>query len=521
MQDVHTHEIDADIELKGRKRIILDVQEITEKNVISILQEAMLIHESNAVQSLFLLNYEKGIQPLKRKKIIRKEIDIKVCDNVANEVTDFKLGYNWGFPIMFGQRSNCDLGKNPPEVDDNGISLFNEMLEDEGMPSNDQELARFVEITGVGYQMVDIKNEYEGGSVFDCVTLNPLCTFVVYDSSPYRRPVMGVTFRTLKNGNTYYTCFTKDRRYEIKNMARVINGEQKDTWGFRPRSGEKNPLGMIPIIEFIRSPDRMGCFERQISDMDNLNILVSDFTNNVAQDTQEMWWGNDIEFPKDPETGETIKPVGGQWVMSFSGEGKSPKIQPLVMDTQYEGILADIKYRRDVILQKCHVPLRSEPGGGSTGTAMSMSSGWSDAEVDACREEQLIKKSKMRLAKVMLAAIAKSSDTPADSPLLKLRVSDMIPKFTRNKTYDMATKCNALATLIKIGCYGRDAFQVVDLFPDSNLVWENSRPLIEKYQASLWDKQKESESEADKRNMSDLSDQTSNSPILGGAGQVI
>lgn len=512
--------MDDNIELKGRKRIFTDVREINEKNVIPVLQEAVLIHQSNVTPMLFLLNYEKGVQPLRREKVIRKEINIEVCDNVANEVTDFKLGYNWGFPIMFGQRGNNDLSGNSPGVDDAGISLFNEMLEDEGMPSNDQELARFVEITGIGYQMVDIKKDYEGGSVFDCVTLNPLYTFVVYDSSPYHRPLMGVTFRTLDNGNTYYTCFTKDRRYEIKNMAKVINGEQKDTWGFRERSGEKNPLGMIPIVEFIRSHDRMGCFERQISDMDNLNILVSDFTNNVAQDTQEMWWGNDIEFPKDPETGETRKPVGGQWVMSFSGDGKNPKIQPLVMQTQYEGILADIKYRRDVILQKCHVPLRSEPGGGSTGTAMSMSSGWSDAEVDACREEQLIKKSKMRLAKVMLAAIAVSPDTSSDSPLLTLRVSDMLPKFTRNKTYDMATKCNSFATLISHGIYGRDALQVVDLFPDSNLVWENSKPLIEKYQASLWEKQQASDVEPERRNMSDLSDQSANSPILNGGGEI-
>ena len=512
---------DDNIELKGRKRIFSDVPKITEKNIFKVLQEAMLIHQQNAAQMLFLLNYEKGVQPLKRPKITRKEIDIKVCDNVASEVTDFKLGYNWGFPLMFGQRGNKDLSGNPPGVDDMGISLFNEMLEDEGMPSNDQELARYVEITGVGYQMADIKKDYEGGSIFDCVTLNPIYTFIVYDSSPYHRPLMGVTFRTHDDGNTYYTCFTKDRRYEIKNMVKIVNGNQEKAWGFRPRSGEKNPLGMIPIVEFVRSHDRMGCFERQISDMDNLNILVSDFTNNVAQDTQAMWWGNDFEFPVDPETNETIKPVGGQWVMTKSSEGKNPKIQPLVMQTQYDGILADIKYRRDVILQKCHVPLRSEPGGGSTGTAMSMSSGWSDAEVDACREEQLIKKSKMQLAKVMLAAIEKSPDTPSDSPLLALRVSDMLPKFTRNKTYDMATKANTFATWIRSGIYGRDALQQIDAFPDSNLVWENSKPLIEKYQASLWDSPQPSATSNDDRNMADLSDQTGNSPILGSAGRVM
>lgn len=48
-------------ELRGRHRIYTDVEEITENNVIEVLQEAILIHERNREEIAFLLAYEKGI----------------------------------------------------------------------------------------------------------------------------------------------------------------------------------------------------------------------------------------------------------------------------------------------------------------------------------------------------------------------------------------------------------------------------------------------------------------------------
>lgn len=498
--------------LYGRRRIYTDEKEITAKNVIQVLQKSLEVHWQNASEMKFLLEYEKGNQPLIREKKIRADINIEVCDNLANEITEFKLGYNWGNQITYVQRADKDLSGNKPEIDNAGISILNEMLEAEYSASADQELARYIEICGVGAQMVDIKRDYDGGSVFDLVTLNPLCSFVVYDNTILHRPVMGVAFRTLENGNTFYTCFTPKERFEIKNIVEIVKEEEKERWDFRTRSGEANPLGKVPIVEFVRSPDRMGCFERQISDLDNLNILVSDFTNNVAQDTQALWWGNDFDFPKDEKTGEVQTPRSGQWVMTYSGEGKQPKIQPLIIQTQYEGILSDIKYRREVIKQKCAVPMQTEPGGGSTGTAMSMSSGWQNAEVAACKEAQLIAKGKMQIADLLLQAIKKSPDTPVGSPLLNLKISDIKPSIIRNKTYDMATKSNTYATWVAHGIHPRHAIQQVEAFPDPNLVYEDSIPYTEKYLESIFSK----ESGGEEKKQSDLSDQLGNSPILDG-----
>ncbi len=503
-------------ELRGRRRIYTDVEEITENNVIEVLQDAILIHEQNRAEIAYLLTYEKGDQPLKREKKVRKEIDIKVADNIANQVTEFKLGYDWGSPISYVQRGTKDLSGNSPEQDDDGISMLNEMNDAEGAPAKDQEMARYIEVTGIGFQMVDIKQDYEGDSVFDLLTLNPLFTFCIYRNTARQQKIAGVTYRTLKNGERYFTVYTKDRRFEIRNAQEIINGPNQinDKWGFLPRSGEKNPMEAVPIVEFIRAYDRMGCFERQISDMDALNIEVSDFVNGVAQHVQEVWWGNDFDLPVDKETGEAKPPVSGQWLMTKTTQtGKTPIAKPLTSDVGYDGIQSNIQSKRNTILQKCYVPLQSDPGGGSTGTAMSMSSGWSAAEASACKKELIIRKSKMEIIRLELAAIRKSSDIPSDSPLLQLKPSDVYPKFTRQKTFDLGTKTNSMVAMIKSGIHGRIAMQTVDLFPDVAQAWNDSKELIEKFQESLFQKKETAKSD---RGQQDLTDQTGNSLILDG-----
>ena len=116
-----------ELELLGRSRIYTDVDEITVDNIFEVLGQAISIHEMNMQQILYLLRYEKGIQPLVRKKTVRDEIDIRVADNLANQIVEFKLGYNYGNPITYVQRGNKDISGGSPEGDDNAISQLNEM----------------------------------------------------------------------------------------------------------------------------------------------------------------------------------------------------------------------------------------------------------------------------------------------------------------------------------------------------------------------------------------------------------
>lgn len=511
----------------GRKEIYTDVEEVNSGNVISVLQSAMIDFMPNANDCDFLLKYEAGEQPLNRKKIYRSDIDCHCIDNIANEVTEFKLGFNWGNPITLVQRGEKE---NDSLEIPKAISLLNECYESEQIKKKTQQLARFIEICGIGFTIIDINTEYEDGdSYFKVDVLDPRSAFVV-KSSRYldHRPMMGVSFRKDENGNFHYTCFTRNERFEILNCCKIINGtprEDERIWKHDSRSGEDNPLHRIPITEWIRSHDRMGCFERQLSEMDNLNLLVSDFTNDIEQSTQAIWHANDVDFPKkrteNPDgsiTEEDQHPKTNEWMLTrTTQDGKTPFVKPLEVDYDYNGMLNNIISRRALILQKCNVPQRNDNSGGSTGVAMSDATGWSAAESAACKEQNIIEGCKMEEVKSVLAAIKASTVISQSNPMLKLKYTDVQPNIKRQKTYELTVKVNAICSLLSHGFLLDDTITMIPLAEDPNQVIERSGAGVRKYQESNVFKTDESKAESDeKRPFADYSDQEQNSPNIGG-----
>lgn len=285
----------------GRKQIFTDITQITKDNVIKVLQDALIVHEQNRTAIKFLLDYERGIQPIdNRIKMIRPEINIKVKDNMAAEITEFKLGYEWGSPIRYVQRANKGIRENNKDADNVGIAMLNEMMEEENKPSADQELARFIEICGVGYRLIKAKpDQYRfGSSVVDILTLNPMSTFIVYSNDVYRRPIMGVSYITDQSGNSTYGCYTEDTYYEVENIIKMNKEKKRERWFVSNGNGRKNIPAAIPIVEYINDYDRMGCFERVISEIDALNVVTSDRVNDIVQCVQSLLWVHNAELPR-------------------------------------------------------------------------------------------------------------------------------------------------------------------------------------------------------------------------------
>lgn len=514
----------------GRIQLFTDVPQITYKNVIDVVRKAFSKYQTNIFDINYLLDFDAGIQPIQRKnpKRYRPDIDAEVIDNVAHEVVEFKLGFDWGNPITLVQRGEKDSGT---EDEAKAISLLNECYEAENNKSNTQKLARFIEICGIGYTYVETrkKDEWEEGkSYFSLSVLDPRCAFVIY-SSYYidQRPMLGVTFRhDSETWNNYFTCFDKDSRFEIINLQEVINGEiveEGKRWQHQSRSGEQNPLGKIPVIEWIRSWDRTGAFEHQISECNNLNLMLSDFTNDVEQNTQALFHGNDVEFPKD-EDGNPIKPKNGDWMLTYTTQdGKTPFINPLAIQYDYPGMLSNITQARSRILQKCDVPQRNDNSGGSTGVAMDSATGYTAAEAAASKKQNIIEGCKMQEVEVVLAAIKNSLAIEPDNPMLKLKRIDIQASVKRRKNFELTTKVNFFATAVSHGVYGLHALKQMDAFEDVNQVWEDSKPLIEAYQKSIFEKgqnnaeggEGEQKPNADRLEQ-DLSDQITNSPSIDG-----
>ena len=507
----------------GRKVIYTDEREITADNVIGVLINAMVIHTENASACDYLINYEAGIQPIEREKAYRSDIDVKCVDNIANQITEFKTAYNYGNAITFVARGSADSGI--IEDEPSAISLFNECYESEFIREKTQTLARYIEICGQCCVIGDIKREWvEGDSFFDYQVLDPRTSFIVY-SNYYidSRPMMGVTFRYDLDRNMYFTVFTKDRRYEIEGMSKIVNGETVNEYGFGNRSGEKNPLGMIPMVEYIRSDDRMGCFERMLSECDNLNLMVSDYSNGVEQLIQSIWHTNDVDFPVEEVvdadgniTKKIVTPKSNDWVQTYTTKnGKKPFITPLVAPYDFNGMLSNITARRSWILEKSGVPQTTDKTSSATGVAMSDAIGWTMAEMLAQKQQNYTESAKMQEARLMLAIIKKSPYVPSNSPLLKLRYTDVQPNIKRQKNYELTIKVNAFATGVSHGIDPASMIKAINLFDDPNQVISDSEPYMKRYLSSIYDKQQTQTEVKDVSGM-DYSVQVSNSPTLDG-----
>lgn len=535
-------EKERNIEYRGRIKIYTDVKEITKDNVIQVLSTAMTKHELNRTQIRNLINFEKGDQPLMREKNVRKDIDIKSISNLAHQITEFWLGYFWGNHMAFVQKSDKHPKGSNPTDSDSAITLLNEMYDAEDMESKDQLLAYYLEVCGVCCQLIDIKRKPDDeDAVFDLVTLNPLYSFVVYSTDAYERPVMGVSYSEDENGSRIFTCITDDAVYEIRDMVEFVRGT-KTREGKKITEGkdgiQANPFGRVNIVEFERSTDRTGVFERQLDELNALNILESDLCNDVSQTTQANWWGNDIELDKDDD-GKVKGPQAGQWILTrTNGNGKQPNIKGLVLNYDYTGVLANIQAKHDGILERTFTPKQTEQSGGSTTGATSLSSGWTATEAVACKQAAIIKKGFKERNRLALIAIKKSQDTDPESPLLKLKNSDIEIRPIRQKSYDMATKINSLATMVQNFVHPRVAMEAIDFFPNLAEAVEDSVPKMLEYQKVLLESKKSSGSQpgenknddprqqqdADKalkekinpdvkRIIQDSSDQVKNSPI--------
>ena len=516
---------------KGRNVLLTSYKEINDENVIKVVKDAMTLYKQNVSDCEFLLNYASGAQPLQRKqdKKVMTWIDCEAVDNVALEISDFWRGFGWGNPITLVQRGDIkDI-----EGKAAGIAELNYCYAATGNSRDLQEMANFIVKCGHCFTIVDINTAYEEGeSYFTRDVVDPRWAFLVRSTAfSDRRPVLGVTL-TVDNEDYYFTAYTKDRRYDIraakqKNIPTTTVKEEKDyysnyfTWTAMKVFGEKNALGIIPITEWYWEPERIGIFENQINALDNLNLIASDISNGIEQNIQSIWWTNNVEFEKQVVTddeGNEIeiikKPSNGDWVHTKTArEGVNPSIQPLVMDYHIKDMLDSFIHMRSLILQKCHVPQRSDTSGGSSGVAMDAASGWADAESVASSREEVVKGCQIDEVRVALKAIKESPSIEADNPMLLLFPNDVQPAIRRPKNFDLATKANSITTLLAHGFALEDCISNVPLFADATQVVQRSGEGVKRYQETIFNKANDAEAapNAD-RTMQDLSDQ--NSPNL-------
>ena len=450
----------------GRKTIYADPIDLSiDDNVLAVLAETMLVHLVNRENMKYLLEYERGDQPIfYRVKNIRPEINIKACANYAKLITDFKVGYEFASPIMFVQRAADDFRKADYKQDDKRVASLNEMMWEQNKAGKDIELAHDFKATGLGYMLAYPKKERDDDEIapFDLVVLNPLNTYCVYTNDAYRKKCMAVTYSyDIDTEIARCTVYTVDWIYTILG-DRII---------------EKTPniLRKIPIVEFRNDNNKMSCFEAVIPLMDALNISNSDRCNDLAQYVQAILWLNNCRIDEDQQ--KELRD-GGLIQTTSTADGKDAKVTYVTAPLNQSETQALIDYMYAQMLEIAGVPGRDSSSGGNTGAAILLSNGWQLAETMAKTAEPIFATAEMELLGVIIAILRNTPGVPEE--LKALKKSDVIVKFSRNKTYDLVSRTSALANMINIGIDPGKAIAAVDIFDDAQQVTIDSLERINK-----------------------------------------
>ena len=426
--------------LTGRREIFTDETEITRENVARVIGDSFNVHLQNAREIEYLQNYERGRQPiLNRIKEIRPEINFKIVENHAAEITAFKVGYVFGSPITFVQRANNDNG----EEDDKKLSLLNEMMFEEGKASQDQALGKDLAVCGLGYRIVLPKRSVTGTSIFDMLRLNPQTAFVIKYNDIYRKPALGVSYVVLNDRTIKMGAYTEKSYFELEG-----NGSS-----FSVKSEQPNRIGIIPIIEYKNDNERMGSFERVLPLLDALNVATSDRVNGLAQFIQAILWMNNCELDNDQM--EQLKDKLGLLTKSEPGNPASVQYLTATLDQAQTQTLIDYLY----------------------GQVIMLSNGWQIAETHARSMEQTFTDSEREMLKVVL----RIANLVSSGTLASLKLSDIDVKFSRNRTDSLLVKTQGLANQLQAGIHPLVAITNCGLYSDPQSVWNDSKPYMQKW----------------------------------------
>ena len=440
--------------LHGRRRIVTPFSRITRANLLEALGAAMTDFLRNKSEIGYLIRYDRGIQPVvDRDKEIRPDIIHNTVVNHASEIHAFKVSYLLSDPVIYVSRKKS--GDEPRSLSDR-VNTLNSYMLIAGKNAGDKELADDFTVTGLSYRRVlanpDFKSEEDCPFIVD--TLNPMRTAVVYLDSAQKHSRRVFAFTVLKTDEGQrIKVYTPERVFDLLNNEIVREAE--------------NPLGMIPIVEYVNNEARMGAFEPVIDLLNDINVLESNRIEATEQNVQSLMWFNDVELDADQVERLRSKPDAFIFTRTTK-DSVTPNIKNVVVDLQQadQQVLANDMYKK--ILTIVGMP---STGDGNTSDSSNNGStivrnGWSQAEARAKDTATLWHRSDRDFLEAVLTICDAQLESIGAEPL-GLRADDVIGKFTRRNYEDIMTKATVLTTLLgSQKVHPKIAYQVSNIVPD-------------------------------------------------------
>lgn len=437
----------------GRKIAYTGVNQITTANVRKVVSDTIGTHNRNRVLIDYLYRYYKGDQPiLYREKVVRPEINNRVCENHALEVVRFKASQTYGEPIQYV----CKKKKATEETNEQ-VDLFNDYLDEANAEARNIELGTYQSAVGTAYKAILKEDDWTKDG-----ELPPFRIFIPYPGDCYivysrknGKPMLSVQILKDENEQQYYLCFSKKQYFEIQNGQITKTGI--------------NGFGGIPVVEYPNNHDRLSDIEIAITMFDTMNNMQSNRMDGVEQFVQALMKFKNCEI----DESEFLKMIKlGAISVKDTGNGCQSDVDLMTAElNQTESQVAkDDIYSNMLIVEG--MPDRQQQSSGDTGQAVYLRNGWDFAERRAKLDEPFIREAEKASARIILNIIRQTTKD------ISISTRDFDVKITRNPTDNMLVKAQALDYLFKNKIHPLIALITCGLFSDPQKVYEMSLPYL-------------------------------------------
>lgn len=439
--------------INGLEVIYTDADVITADNVVSIVNDAIDIHNRNKRKIQHLWNIYKGKQKIyqrTKEKASRDDICNKVCENHAYEIVQFKTGQSYGEPIQYISRKDDDFINN-------AVDELNDYMTDADKHAKNVKAGEWQSATGTAFQAVQITND--DIIPYRIICPSPLNTFIVY-SSETEEPMLSVQILEDVNGNDYYKCYSKNMEFNITGGELVAS--------------RLHVFGDVPIVEYPNNWERISDIGLVEDLLNAINAYQSNRLDSVEQFVSS--WIKFVNCEVDSEQFEKMKMSGALVVKSNNGSEHKADVDVITQElNQSETQIAKDDLWNN-ILTILAIPNKQSNTGGDSQGAVELRNGWDFSKSRAKLKDTVIKVSEKRLVKIVLNILRISGND------LKISARDFDVQINHSPTDNMVIKCQSLQYLLQCGIHPLIAIKTVGLWGDAEKTFLVSEPYLD----NLW-----------------------------------
>ena len=446
----------------GRQPIYTGYETVDASNIIEVLGEVWPVFTRQRAEVRHLFDVYRGKQRvLERTKDVRPEINNKIVRNHANEIVSFKVSYLLSEPVKYVMRCEKDVSKQ--------ITRLNDFMFMESKDTKDKEIADHFNICGIAYRMVlpneAFTAESDEEAPFHVYTLEPDNTFVIRSGGLGHEILCGV-----------YVIRRRNEEQQIQEVSCVYT--PTDYFEIITANGtilkhEPNPLGGVPIFEYINNEARLGAFETVETLLDSINTLESNRLDGTEQAVQSLLVFKNCEI--DGDGYDQMRKKGAVNLKAAPGVDAGIEAIATNLNQGDQQILMDSMY--NTILSIAGMPAASDNVSDSSNNgAVFMRSGWYAADARAKDSEKLWRRSETEFLRLALR-ICRDMNSGVD-----LKLADIGIKFTRRNYEDILSKSQTLVNLLSSGIHPQYAIEQSGLFYDPSEVYRASIESLKKWE---------------------------------------